>query len=381
MTPARIPKIIESLSPPEVTAHQAVCMSSALSFECTGLSNCSPQTLQEIAEFLDLQNTSHPFQMPQWGHDRALLAFLRVGGRVRWFAQCGVYHPAGRFLRLIRAMVVYRGPVCDDLGLMEIGLQHLIAEGRRRKVAYIDIAPEWVGEFAELARPMLARNGWQFLDNERSSLRLTLTPTAEELLASLRSTTRYKIRRSEAGGVEVTIAKEEVEFREFFRLYEKMATEKQFPAESAEFLLTVFRWLTVDPRCGGFFLAREHGTLKGGILVVRCGARCWYILGATAKDSRFTAGHLLQWRAIQWAKENGCFEYDFGGYREGMSSGPAYFKRGFCDHVVHFLAPHRYVVNQNGRTVVDLTSNLRSKFHRVVSLLKITNHVRLSKSP
>jgi hypothetical protein len=364
MTPVPTPKMIDGLSPPAVTANHEICVSSALSFQCTGLSNCSPQTLQEITDFLDMQNTSHPFQMPQWGNDRALLALLRVGGRVRWFAQCGVNHPAGRFLRLVRTLIVYRGPVCDDLGLMEMGLQHLIAEGRRRKVAYIDIAPEWTGEFAKLALPMLALNGWQFLDDERSSLRLPLTPTAEELLASLRKTTRYEIRRSEAEGVEVTIAKEEAEFSEFYRLYEKMVREKQFPAESAGFLFRVFRWLTDDPRFGGFFLARKDGTLKGGILVVRCGTRCWYILGATAKDSKFTVGHLLQWRAIQWAKEHGCLEYDFGGYREGMSGGPAHFKRGFCDRVVHFVAPHRYVVDQNRRAVIDLTLNLRSKFHR-----------------
>lgn len=313
----------------------------------------------EINRFLDSQDKSHPFQLPLWAGHGTRLATLR-GCTLEWFAQGGVSYPAGRFLPFIRALTVNHGPVCDDLAVLEAGLLQLVDEARKRGFSYIDIAPEWSGPSAEAATSVLVRNGWQALGESRLSLRLDLQPSLDDLLASFRATTRYKIRRSEAAAINVTIAHDESEFRDFVQLYLNMARQKGFGAESPDFLRKVFNGLAADRGRGGLFIAREKGVLKGAILVLRCGARCWYILGATSKDSKFTAGHLLQWRAIQWAKENGCLEYDFCGYRENMTSGPAYFKRGFCDRVVRFVAPHRYIIDRNRRVLADTIVNLRS---------------------
>jgi peptidoglycan pentaglycine glycine transferase (the first glycine) len=341
--------------------HNLSEISAGLEFQFVGPSQQSPSLIQEIVSFLDTQDTSHPFQLPQWSSGVEYLAVFRRRGRIQWFAQCGIFYPVGRILPFFRALMVHRGPVCDDQELMEAGLHRLIDESRKRGLVYIDIAPEWVAPFAV---PVLARSSWQALEGGRLSLRLDLRPAPESLLAGFRATTRYKIRRSEAAGVEVKIAYEEADLQDFLRLYVEMAMQKQFAANDPDFLRGVFGWLAADRSRGGMFVALEDGVVKGGILVVRCAARCWYILGATAKDSKFTAGHLLQWKAIQWAKANGCLEYDFGGYQEGASSGPAYFKRGFCDNVVRFVAPHRYVVNQSRQRLADLASSLRSRLQQ-----------------
>jgi peptidoglycan pentaglycine glycine transferase (the first glycine) len=97
-------------------------------------------------------------------------------------------------------------------------------------------------------------------------------------------------------------------------------------------------------------------------VIVRSGIRCWYVFGATSKSDKFSAGHLLQWRAIQWAKEHGCLEYDFGGYSEGRSGGPAFFKKGFCDDLVHFLPPHRKIIRGTSVRVSDLVSKFRARW-------------------
>jgi lipid II:glycine glycyltransferase (peptidoglycan interpeptide bridge formation enzyme) len=364
MTAIRAERAIENLQEharlPGITLERP----STLAFEFVEVSRCPPRTLQEISEFLDTQRTSHPFQWPHWSFENDLIALLRCEGRIRWLAQCGVLYPASRFLKPIKVLLVNRGPVCDDPELMELGLRRFIAEGRTHGFAYVDIAPEWTGEFAELTSSILSHHSWQPQGEKRSSLRLALSPSLDEILASLRSTTRYKIRRSESGGVEVSIADDEATFFEFFRLYEKMANEKQFSAEGSEFLLRAFRGLVNDPRRGAFFLAREDGKLRGGILIIRCGVHCWYILGATTKDSKFSAGHLLQWRAIEWAKRQGCLEYDFGGFREGMATGPAYFKSGFSDRVVHFPPAYRYVLNPSRHRALKLVLRVRRSLQK-----------------
>jgi len=335
-----------------------------LDFQLVSASRCSPLLLREISDFLDTQDTSHPYQLPQWSGGEGHLALLRREGQLLWFAQCGMLYPVGRLLRPIRALTVNKGPICDDLELMEIGLRQLVAEGRKRRVAYVEIAPEWTGAFAEAANTVLTRNGWQALPDARSSLRLDLRPAAERLLASFRMTTRHRIRRSEGAGVEVSMARDETDCRDFVRLYATMLSQKQILGQESDFLFRQLRWLVTDHGRGGLLLARQDGTLRGGAAIIRSGLRCWSVWGATSKEGKFSAGHLLQWHAIRWAKEQGCLEYDFGGFREGMSSGPAHFKSGFSDHVVHFLPPHRYVVSEGRYRMVNFISGVRRSLQR-----------------
>jgi hypothetical protein len=335
-----------------------------LDFQFFSASSCPESMVREITSFLDTQDTSHPFQFPQWSGRGAHLALLREKGQIRWFAQCGVFYPAGRILRPIRALTVNRGPVADDLGLMEAGLRRLVEEGRRKGYAFIDIAPEWAGAFGESAGSLLERTGWQALPGTRSSLRLDLSPDLNRLLGDFRKVTRYEIRRSERQEVEVRMARNGSDAEDFLRLYVGMAAEKQFAAEDLEHFRHLLHWLAADTGRGGLLLALKDGKQLGGAVIVRSGKRCWYVLGATAKDNAFSAGHLLQWRAIQWARETSCREYDFGGYREGATSGPAFFKSGFCDNVVRFLPPHRYTISRTLVGVCGLGSRFRHSFRK-----------------
>ena len=288
----------------------------------------------------------------------------RRQGQLQWYAHCGVLYPAGRVLRPIRALRVNRGPICDDLELMEIGLRQLVAESRKRRIAYVEIAPEWTGDFAESASTVLAQNGWQALPGARSSLRLDLNPDLEHLFASFRKTTRNSIRQAEGGGIKVTIAHDETDCRDFVRLYATMFSQKRIHGDDSDFVFRKLRWLVADQGRGGLFLAWEDGILRGGAAIFRSGIRCWYVWGATSKDGNRSSGHLLQWQAIQWAKEQGCLEYDFGGVREGIKTGPALFKTGFCDRVVHFLPPHRHVVSEGRYRILNVVSGVRRRLWR-----------------
>lgn len=345
---------------------EPVQTSGALDFQLLRASQCSAHIVQEITGFLDTQNTSHPFQFPQWADTQTYLAFVRQQAELRWFAQCGVFYPAGRILRPIRALSLNRGPVCDDLDLAETGLRYLVEAGRRKGFAFIDIAPEWTGDFAAAAGGALARNGWQPLSTRRSSLRLDLSPDFNQLLGNFRKVTRYEIRRSERLDVEVSMARDENDYDHWLGLYRDMAKEKHFAAEDCGHIRHVLRWLGTEPRRGGLLLAHKDGRLLGGIVIVRSGVRCWYVLGATSKGDKFSAGHLLQWRAIQWAKEQGCLEYDFSGgeYREGADCGTAFFKRGFCDQVVHFLPAHRQVISGTRVRVSNLVSKFNARWRQ-----------------
>lgn len=218
----------------------------------------------------------------------------------------------GRIVWPIRALTLNRGPVCDDLDLAETGLRRLMEAGSRKGFAFIDIAPEWTGDFAESAGGMLARGGWQPLSAPRSSLRLDLSPDLDQLLGSFRKVTRYEIRRSQRQELEVKMAHDERDRDHWLRLHRDMAKKKVFTTDDSGDMRHVLRWLEAETNRGGLLLAhKKDGGLLGGIVIARSGARCWHVWGATSKEGKFSVGHLLHWRAIQWAKERGCSEYDF----------------------------------------------------------------------
>jgi hypothetical protein len=328
-------------------------------FRSLGGARCSAALANELTSFLDTQDTSHPFQLPLWSSKDCCLFFLQSKGRICWISQAGIQYPASRMVRPIQAFVVNKGPICDSIEIMDVGLRELVRTASAMGMSYVDIRPEWTGPFAESVEKILTNTGWFPISSAGTSLRLDLSPTLDRLLASFRHSTRYEIRRSAAAGIKVSRAENEADLRDFLELYCSMAGERRFAAEDPTFLASLLQPLGTDPCRGAFFLARLNGQLRGGVLVMRAGKRCWYVLGATAKHQEVNAGHLLQWCAIQWAKQIGCREYDFCGYSEQRSSGPAFFKRGFCDRVVRFLPAHRYVLSPARYRVFGLLSRVR----------------------
>ena len=285
-------------------------------------------------------------------------ALMRERGEVRWFALCGVNFPASKWLP-IRSLKVNRGPVCDDADLTLHGTHRLVEKSRELGFAYVEIAPDWVEHSDWIVGNALARDGWQLLEERRSSLRLDLSAGYDELLRSFRKGTRYEIQRSQRQGIVIRSARDENDLLEFERVYFAMAKKKNFPALAPSHLSHILRWIANEKDRGALLLAFKEEILLGGTLVVRAAKRSWYVLGATTKEESLSAGHLLQWHAIRWAKEHGCAEHDLGGYREGVNTGPALFKRGFCQTVVQFSPAYRYSLNQHLCSIVDLVTKAR----------------------
>jgi lipid II:glycine glycyltransferase (peptidoglycan interpeptide bridge formation enzyme) len=314
--------------------------------------------LQEVEEFLDSQETGHPFQFPQWLDPGSKVMLLRESGKICWMASFGVHPPLGRKVPWIRAAVVNRGPVCDDLEMWEAASDELAGELRREGVAFFDASPEWIQQPAEESPSFLKRAQWKSLGGVRASLRLDLTPSAEDLFANFAKTTRYEVRRAERMGAVVSAASNDADIDQFLGLYEGLAARKGFPADSAERMRREIHWLMTADSRGALLLAKVNDAVCGGAVIGRAGRRCWYIWGANEKG-QVNVGHIVQWHALQWAKSRACSEYDFGGYTPGATSGPAWFKAGFGGAVVHFVVPYRRVIRRAGYRVYRLLSRIR----------------------
>jgi hypothetical protein len=297
---------------------------------------------QQIVDFLDRQATSHPFQLPRWADAGGRFAISRQGGRICWFASFGTHFPLGRRLPIFRALTINRGPVCDDRQVGHDALKEFSEQMGQRRFLYLDVAPDWL----ELGRSEPTREfgpEWHPLGNSRFTLRLDITKTEDDLMAGLRKNTRYDVRRAERAQVSAEASQNPSDIQEFLRLYRGVAERKGFLPDPAQHVGRVIAWLMSEPSRGALLLARDKATVVGGAVIMRSAKRCWYVWGANDKNDRFSAGQLLQWRAILWAKQHGCTEYDFGGYTPGAASGPAWFKEGFGGQTVQFVPTQRTV--------------------------------------
>jgi peptidoglycan pentaglycine glycine transferase (the first glycine) len=335
-------------------------------FEFLKTQDLGPTVCREIEAFLDRQSNSHPFQFPDWmgagRNDERIekyCAIVREQDEICWFAHCAVNLPVGRWPLPIRTLTINRGPACDDVGLTLSGLGKLLEKSKETGFASVKIAPDWIEGPEWSVGNALSRNGWQSLPDHRGSLRLDLRAASDELLRSFRHDTKLHIRRSEREGVVIRAAESEEDIREFERVYYNMAREKDFVgAEQGHFSHTL-RWVVNEKDRGALLLASKDKTPLGGVLVVRAAKRSWGVFSATVKDSQVAAGHLLQWSAIRWAKEHGCDQYDLGGYREGVNTGPSSFKRGFCRTAVWFTPSYNYRLDWRLCSILRLAAKAR----------------------
>ena len=321
------------------------------------------QRQQEICAFLDSQDTSHPFQFPQWissaSGSESWCWLWKKGTALTAVASCGVQRPAGARVPL-KALVINRGPVCDDVGRWHEAANDLAGIAEDRRFIYIDAAPERIaGNDAEHA---LFPPRWKPIGAERMSLRLDLTRREEEIFGGFRKVARYEVRRAEKAGVSVSKAGSQEESERFLDLYLRAAKRKGFIPDAPEFVRAILAWLQGEPNRGGLFLASRENLAVGGAIVVRAARRCWYVWGASGEHSDFSAGHLLQWHAIRWAKSQGCTEYDFGGYTPEAKSGPAWFKEGFGGKVVRLTAPHRIVLREAQYRLIQVAAKAKGIF-------------------
>jgi Acetyltransferase (GNAT) domain len=319
----------------------------------------SEPLISEITGFMDSQETSHLFQFPQWNVSGARFALLRESGKISWFGTFGMHSPLGSAMPGLRAVVANRGPVCDDSAIWQSAAEEFIEQMRREGITYFDAVPDWVHVPESNLENNLRNSGWQQQGRQRSSLRLDLTKSEDEIFANLRKNARYEVRRAERMGISVAPSTTASEIEEFLALHSRLAARKGFAAEARDDLRGAIGWLTTENVRGALLLARSQNQVCGGAVIGRAGKRCWYVWGAADKHEHFNVGHILQWRALLWAKSHGCTEYDFGGYTPGATSGPAWFKAGFGGRVVHFVPPHRRVIRRGYYRTFALVFRMR----------------------
>jgi len=202
----------------------------------------------------------------------------------------------------------------------------------------------------------LEQRGWQFSRDQiqfRNSVLVDLLEDEDQILARMKSKTRYNIRLSERKGITVRQG-DEKDLADLYQMYANTSVRGDFTIRSEGYYQNLWRTFLrekslskIDPVAQPL-IAEYEGQPVAGAVIFSFGDRAWYLHGMSLPEhSKKMAPHLIQWEAMLWAKTQGCKVYDMWGapdvFNESDSMWGVYrFKRGYGGMVVRTMGAWDY---------------------------------------
>jgi lipid II:glycine glycyltransferase (peptidoglycan interpeptide bridge formation enzyme) len=310
-----------------------------------------------------LRHDGHLLQSWDWGEFKARFGWQaeRLVVRDEMSEELrGAAQVLTRRLPLGSMAYVPKGPVADpkDSGTWARLLRRLRDWGRERRVTFLKIEPDWEGEFplAQLFEEESFKVSGRAIQPP-TTIVVSLEGDEEEILKRMKPKTRYNIRLAERKGVTVREG-DEGNVSLFYQLMEETRDRETFGIHEEEYYWEAWRSFAPGDNIR-LLLAYYHGEPLAGLIAFAFGSRAYYLYGASSDRHRnLMPNHLLQWRAMLWARARGCTSYDLWGIPEGAGEeeedmeevlgrgglwGVFRFKRGFGGRVVRHSPSYDYV--------------------------------------
>ena len=189
--------------------------------------------------------------------------------------------------------------------------------------------------------------------------------TEEELLFSMRKTTRYLIKKAVRDRVLIEKTEDPKAIKIFYNLYQETAKREKFTPFSFDFIKKEFAAFSKSKKAMIFLakvtsfdsnqfqpISKSFNYLAASIIIFTKNA-AFYHQGASL-HTKIPATYLLQWEAIKEAKNRGCQLYNFWGiYDEKRPQrtpkswqGLTLFKTGFSGQIKRLLPTQDYIASK-----------------------------------
>lgn len=228
-------------------------------------------------------------------------------------------------------------------------LEYLKPIAQQEGYAFIRFSP--VEEYSDTLNDVYTQLGLRtapiYMHAERIWV-LPLERSEEELLAEMRKTTRYLIRRAPKDGVTIEKRNDEACIEDFWKLYAETATRESFTPFSKTFIDNEYKEFAKTGNAD-YFLGRVGDEYLAGALIIYTESTAFYHQGAS-RHTKYPVPYALQWEAIKEAKRRGCRTYNFWGIlQEGRTpkawSGLSLFKKGFGGKQIDYISTKDFVID------------------------------------
>lgn len=330
-------------------------------------------SIQQWNEFSTGCPQAHVLQSPAWGELKS-----QFGWEV-----CRIIHgKLGAQILFQRVPLGYqvaylpRGPISSDGDVFQhpdwIGFQQDLDElCRARNAVFLKVEPDcWQDHGRDIPPPVGYKLSPHDIQPPRTLL-VSLSETEQEILARMKSKTRYNIRLAEKK--EITVRQID-DIEPFYGLLENTSDRAAFGIHTEEYYRKAFEYFRAIGECR-LFLAEYQDIPLASIMVFIRGRRSWYFYGASSNQHReLMPTYLIQWEAMRWAKGQGCLSYDLWGVPDENTDtlekyfidrshglwGVYRFKRGFGGELKRVCGPWDKVY----KPALYLIYTLRAKLNR-----------------
>lgn len=308
----------------------------------------------EWEKFLSLHPEANFLQSWYWGE-----FYINLGNKIQ---RTGFYSKdrlIGIMLSIVenakraRYLIVPGGPIIDwkNTELIKAFVSEIKKIAIANECVFIRVRPQL--ESSTLSKTLFKQNGFInapiHLHAELTS-QLDITKAEETLLANMRKTTRYEIKKAIKEGVKITTFKDPSKIKEFYDLQIETAKRQKFVPFSFKYLQEQFR-IFVDNGKALLFKADIRNKLLAEAFVIYYGKEAVYHYAvSTLLERKYPGAYLIQWEAIKEAKKRGMTRYNFWGVspidkENHRFSGLSLFKRGFGGQDVEYLHAQDLVIN------------------------------------
>ena len=143
------------------------------------------------------------------------------------------------------------------------------------------------------------------------TIMVDLLPSEEEILAAMKSKTRYNIRLSARKGVTVREGSA-ADIPVFNRLIAETSQRDHFGTHAPEYYRDAFQLFA--PQNATLLIDEYEGRPLAASFITAFGKTGTYLSGASSNEERNRMpAYAVQWAAMRWAKERGCTQYDLWG--------------------------------------------------------------------
>lgn len=329
---------------------------------------------KEWEEFLALHEEANFLQSWYWGefHEKLGKYISRVGV-YKNNKLVGVMQSVVESARRGRYLTVPAGPIIDwrDSHVIDHIFSEMKNIARANNCSFIRVRPQLVSD--DFSRNIFKKHGFigapMYLHAELTS-QLDIAKSEEQLLADMRKTTRYEIKKAGTLGVKVEQTKDEDHIKEFYDLQIETAKRQKFTPFSYRFFKEQFE-IFFDADKALLYNATLNGKILAQAFIIFYGKEAVYHYGASTEEGRkYPGAYLLQWEAIKEAKRRGMSRYNFWGVAPEHDahhrfSGISVFKRGFGGNDIQYLHAQDLIVNYPLYAIDYVIETVRKLIRRV----------------
>lgn len=256
-----------------------------------------------------------PFQSWAWGELKS-----RFGWRPFRLSTTNGDAAAQLLVRPYRGLAVAyvpRGPLLSNTTAADQPLlNEIVRIARSERAAFVRFEPDVLEDDPGAAslRATLAAARFRASDRTlqpRSSVRLDLARSEDQLMAAFSKGHRADIRRAERDGVTVRVGAPERDADVLHQMLVATNERKSFGFHSAAYYRLLLHSFEDAARLQ---IAEMDGTPIAASLVLAWGRHGVYLAaGSNSAGLEHRAAHLLQWHAIRWARGLGALSWDLWG--------------------------------------------------------------------